>query len=376
MIRSERSRIETRQKCVKERFLGYHYDGQGLTKKGAKYEAAFGAIVHNALAFALTNPKDAQHDPFWSFPFRVKIKEAVLTHLGEPEGSHTCTEQIALLRFLVEGWIKQRLPYILKEFEVMEVETEMHVVLLPEKYLPTPLANTMQPVHLPLRMDCLLRRKSDGLLFILDFKTTGRASEDWNVNLDNSLQSHLYITGAEEIYGEPVAGIFYEGLVKGYREMDKAKSSPFNGQVIQYGSPLYGWVKDGIIGEYKPGAQRAFLPTKYVDFRGFINSVPNLREWFPSTIPWRPLDIPKQVASVIVNENVFHHNLSTYNSIHVGDPNKEMYENVLFEQSLGNCFKYGARHPCQFVEICHNKLSPDAYSSVYDKREDHHPEPK
>lgn len=227
------------------------------------------------------------------------------------------------------------------------------------------------------------------MLFIQDFKTTSNASSDWNTNLDNSLQSNLYIGAAEVSYGEHVGGIYYEGLVKGYRQMDNAKSSPYQGIPIQYGSGLYGWTnsphryqegnKSGILGpKYVSGYKRIFLPTNFgtAAHDEFFDQMEkagwNPREFFPSTIPWRPLDIGQIIGQTIINENEFQGCLDLWESAPDNSPEKAYYENFLFEKTLGNCYKYGSRNPCEFVDLCHGKIHEDEIGTIYEPRIPHH----
>jgi hypothetical protein len=222
----------------------------------------------------------------------------------------------------------------------------------------------------------LVKRRSDQLLFIVDFKTTSQASEDWNITLDNSLQSHIYCTAAELLYNDPVGGMIYYGLVKGRREMDKAKSSPYQGKVIQYGSPLYGW-KDRqgkVSSDYTAGKTRQKLfdvDDTGDELLGKIKSAyGSYTKWFPSTIPWKPQDSGHVMGQIIVNENRYANDLEMYNN--ANDSVKVYYEQTLFEQNFNQCFKYGTKHPCQFVQICHEHIHEDEMKMIYSEREDHH----
>jgi hypothetical protein len=374
-IRSSRSQIVTRHRCRRERLLGYHFGGTGLEAKGGKYEAKFGQILHSLMADCMTYkywPGASAHR--WAAELEDLIRKD-FCDLERAHLDHFVEEQRWLLLLLGYGWCTLRMPRILREYEVVSVEQEHTVTFDPNKWVPSNFASFSRPLVLPLRFDVVLRRKADGLLFILDFKTATQASEDWNINLDNSLQSHLYTVGAEMLYSEPIGGISYEGLVKGRRELDKAKSSPYQGQIIQYGSFLYGWRdRNGKVSkEYATGKQRHFMPSKRLveDVWADLQQAGwNLSSFFPSTMPWKPLNSGFVVAQVIVNENDFTNNLEMWQAAE--GPEKLWYEQMLFEQSLDSCFKYGSKHPCQFVPICHEGLCEDEINLRYAAREDHH----
>ncbi len=374
ILTTTRSAIEIRQRCKNERFLSNHYDGIGLEKKSGKYEAKFGNCLHDIMKMIMQAAKEFGLDG----ALKVRIDTAPLEEIIETqfvdlpieELNHLVEEQKALLYTLVDEWRKRRLPGILKEYEIVAVETEQAVVFHPADYLPPQLAQLLRPVRIPFRFDVLLRRKGDGLLFILDFKTASGVSEDWNITLDNSAQSHLYCEAAKIIYQEPIGGIFYAGMIKGYRQMDKAKSSPYRGYTIQYGSFLYGWKdRNGVV--HKDYVTGRFRQELWSDGNLALH---NLDDYFPITIPWKPINTGEIVGQQIVAENNFANDLELYNEFGVNSPEKALYEKVIFEKSLGMCFKYGTKHPCQFVNICHGNMHEDEIRNMYDKRVPHHKE--
>ncbi len=372
-IRVSRTAIETRQGCTKRRFLSTDYLGYGLTKKDSGYERLFGQIMHSALSEVLVHGD-----------YRIKhlsdVMEAadrIYKDVELEQRQHIRGEQYWLMFFLVEGWKRYRYSTIKATYKVVSTEIEQSVILDPASYLPSPLAQQLRPLELPLRLDAMLEMNSTPNYYIMDFKSARQAGEDWNVNLDNSLQSDLYIEGAGLLYPDKyIGGIFYEGLVKGYRQVDGAKSSPYNGWLIQYGSPLYGWkAKDGkVYKDYVTGRQRCFIPNEMGSedlFTYLTNLGWNIRQFFPSTIPYKPLDIGLTVGQAIVAENRYVADLEFYNNIEDSDEQK-VYEALLFEQTKTQCFKYGSKHPCEFCMVCHDRISQDEITQQYNYREDHH----
>ncbi len=381
-IYADRSRMVTRQKCKRERYNGYHRDGKGLAKKGGKYAATFGILMHNALATMLISGKILSADD--RIKFRRELETAVddsyKAMLSESALQHMKLEQWWLFDLLQYGWSFYNLSKIVKEYEIVDVEQERSVEFLPADYLTQQLAAIMRPLKFPLRLDALLKQRSTGMMFIMDFKTASQASEDWNIGLDNSLQSCLYIEAAEKILGEYVGGMIYSGLVKGKREVDKAKSSSFTGMTIQYGSFLYGWqAKDGkIYKDYVAGRQRVFLPgtnsvATVAEAFDYLNKLGfKMQSFFPITIPWKPLNSALVVGQQIVAENTFQADVELLEEVGRNTPAGQLAEAVLMEQSLDGCYKYGARHPCSFVELCHKGLHPDEIKQMYEPRESHH----
>lgn len=363
-IVTNRSKIEARLQCHHKRHLGFELDGSGLTPIAGAYETEFGILFHKAMDRMLMGEdlSDVTYE-----------LSDVCTRLGM--STHQCSEQIDLLNFLCDGWFYLRYPKLMKQYSIVEHEKETVVRFDPFDYLPTALATLMRPIDLQLRRDVLFRDNFTGALVVGDFKTASRASQDWNNNLDNSLQSHLYIEATTiQFPDDYVSGMFYEGLVKGKREIDVAKSSRFNGQVIQYGSPLYGWSKNGVPQlSWSKGCERVYIGYKpHSRWREYNDFGHDPMKNFMTTIPFKPLGTRELIAQIIVNENTWESNKEFWNALPDGHPEKEQYRQVLFERNLNHCFKYGSKHPCAFVDICHSAMERDEIYKLYKKREDHH----
>ncbi len=381
-IRTSRTAVETRQLCRHKRFLSTHLNGKGITKRGTGYERNLGQVIHTAMSKALTPYIGGLTQYATAYVPDEEVAELcqiIDTQFGD--NPHMKLEQEWLLRFLVEGWQRYRLPHILRKYTIINVEQEKTALFDSSKYLPANLAAIMRPYEMPLRLDMLVERKSDGVLEVGDFKTCREANSDWNITLDNSNQSHLYCEAVETIYERYMGGIFYEGLVKGFRKRDDAQASEFNGQTIQYGSVLYGWKnKKGECDEkYVKGKVRVFLPTTLgwntIDdlFRWINREKDVAREYFPTTQTYRPLDSAAIVGQTIVNENRFQQDLDTLNNIPAEHPEHELVKNVLFERSLNSgCFKYGLNHKCDFVGLCLERMSPEEVAQQFEPRVDHH----
>ncbi len=371
--------METRQKCKRERYYSNHYgpERKGLQLRGSKYAADFGNLFHEGAAMLLTT---GQVGNFKDEVNRI-VRES-FPQMDEADTIFTVNEQSDLLHLLLVGWKKYRLPAITKQYEVVSVEQEWRYTFMPGDYLPANYAAILRPLVLPLRIDALLKHKDTGVHFILDFKTAGRVSDDWNTALDNSLQSCLYLEAAERYIGEYLGGIFYAGAVKGKRELDKAKSSPYQGKVIQYGSFLYGWRdKAGKVHkEYVTGRTRHYIPRSDVSFEVSLRAIEdagfNIQSYFPITVPWKPMNTRSVVAQQIVAENNYQGELEMLWEHDPITPEFKAAEGMLMEQSLTNCFKYGTKNPCQFVSICHHSMEEEEIDSMYETRIDHHEQPE
>lgn len=375
----DRSRVQARKQCRRKRYYGYHYDGMGLEKEGGKYEADFGQLLHTELSKMLLNGGVVVGTEQLRQSVAEVLKRNGLLEDVDTENEFLIAEQTQLAYFLLSGWQHYRQESLMKAHTVVSTEVEQKIVFDPHEYLPPDLAQIMRPVGLNIRLDAVLRNIEADSLIVLDFKTASRVGHDWEINHENSLQSILYVRAAQRLYPEEyVEGIQYEGLVKGRRELDTARSSPFNGRLIQFGSPLYGWAKGGKpLEKYVAGAQRVCLarnPARRATDPIFALYGHNTKEFFPNTIPFSPLGAMETIGGMIVAENEFANSLTIFNEANPNSPQRKLMEQVLFEKNEDHCFKYGTKHPCAFVDICHKMMEEEEIMLQYQRRMPHHGE--
>jgi hypothetical protein len=364
----DRSRVETRLVCQRKRYYGYDVNGTGWAKPGHKYEAAFGNAIHTAFTRLLSGDAEATVQT----QLQEDVHHAVRTQVPD-HTAHTLQEQADLARYLVQHWWTRRWPTIRQDYTVLETEQEHQVTFDPFIYLPRIIAETLRPITMLFRPDVVLQRNDDQMVFAMDYKTTSRASDDWAVHHEQSLQTHLYSAALSEHYGPSYGGIWYEGLVKGYREMDTARSSPFMGQVIQYGSPLYGWhSKQGVIGKYAAGSTRVYLPMHHHGFDTWYAEVGSKEPVLVSTLPVLPMGWQQTVAQMILNENHYQQQVETIQQYQTDRTVQEWVADALMQQNRTACYKYGTKHPCEFVDLCHGQLTTDDVATVYEARVPHH----
>lgn len=378
-VRIDRSRVVTRQSCPKRRYLEYDFNGTGVspTQKGdaLPFGIALHACMEKVLRFYRDTP-DGDFDALWaditaytSTFLKDVYTQAKLTN-EESNAQHKASEQTFMLEMLVYGWAKQRLPKLLEEYDIEQLEQEFEVSLADD-------------VRLMLRIDAVLRNKANKLPYILDFKSLSTLSDDWMVKQEHSAQSSLYIFGLEQHSGEYVGGILYEGLVKGSQREEKNASNFGFGMKLQVTPLCYVYeneAKGEVQAEYtkakgwrKMPAWRLhtvpehfeFLKTQYEGDLPQFNTVPPVRP------PQYALD--RTVKQTIVAEREYYGKLAQVNGAYnLGqDDRAKGLEDALFELNYGTCYKYGSSHHCPFAGVCHGGASL-ADPELFTPRVPHH----
>lgn len=124
-----------------------------------------------------------------------------------------------LCEALVRGWHRNSYASFIEEYEVLSVEEEVKALLSPN-------------ITLRGRCDAVIRRREDGANFVLNWKTTG-TKEDWTGQWQDDVQAWTEALLMEDILGQKIQGVIFEGLFKGAWR-DGRNHSPL----------IYGWKLD------------------------------------------------------------------------------------------------------------------------------------
>jgi hypothetical protein len=237
-IFTDRSRIETAQHCMRERYLRYHQNGVGLESARKPLPLAVGGAVHrglevllrgqmgiewdgtdrlflhdveqaavdaavadlaqykNALAVdpneqaAMAAPTDlTQQMAATASELGVELDDPTLKALYDTQANgrsqfdeYLWKEQSALVEGLVRAYARRRLRPLLEEFEVLEVEREGTWELARQDGVGYVRFGTDYSIVFCSRPDALLRSRSDNSLYLMSFKTA--ASWDRRKELD------------------------------------------------------------------------------------------------------------------------------------------------------------------------------------------------
>jgi hypothetical protein len=362
----DRSRITTFHRCPRERFLGYHFGGQGIARTGMSLPLVGGIAYHSAFENIL---KGGDLDTVIAetlATYETEVRARGIYGIDDSHMEFLIAEQSRLLDGLVRGWVATRMPLFLDRFEIHAIEQEFAFHLSPE-------------IIQMMRLDVIARRRSDGMLFIPDFKGTGTAANYWREGFKHNDQVNSYILAVQETLQERVGGMVIEGLIKGQRKEDTALSSPFHGKEVQYSPFCYGY-KHATSGE---------VQTEYTNRKGFVKIASwdhfTTTEWMEKmgeeTVrdQFLVMEIPSPEKRELERwrRQTVKQELRIANGIKLLDlsANEEMREEVLdeyFPQTRSNCHRFNSH--CPFEVVCYDGIveSDPIGSGFFQPRESHH----
>lgn len=238
----DRSRLEVSHKCPRREYWEYYFDGKGLQPVRLNQHLAFGGVVHEALAEVLRYCKNSDGLPTLQWIVGAINEAQILLRSDFTKAKGFMAEAILeegfdgqmiqvtedqtwlldhycdLLEGLVIGWCLVRLPALLEQYRVLEVETE-------EKWEMADFNYSKDQLVLLSRPDAILERRTDGALVILSLKTVSQVNQMWLENFKTDQQTISEVLPVEARLGCEVAGVQIEGLVKGTQRTEWPRGS-------------------------------------------------------------------------------------------------------------------------------------------------------
>jgi hypothetical protein len=297
-----------------------------------------------------------------------KYKEALRTagHVlneSDVDLSWLIEEQAVLLEGILRAWMIIRFPRLIAEYDLIAIERELN----------WPIAGDIID---QVRCDLLARRKSDGGLFYVEWKSTTTGGDEWAKQWEHNTQLLANTLAVEEMLGERLEGVLIEGLLKGRRKRDENAKSPFFGQKIQQSPLCYGY-ECALTGD---------VQSKYTTAKGWekvaswkVRSSPavwirdavsheELEKLFAPVPPIRPRreHLVRWREQTIAEERERAHKLHL---VRKGD----LAPHVAFPLNDEHCFRYWG-HPCAFERLCFTgAIGEDPIGSgLYQLKKNHH----
>src|ERR1700684_851982 len=206
-IYCDNSRRSCAEKCLRKRFWNFEYKNRGIEpiRKGkSEFPLLTGTGVHRMVEASLH--MDAawtdESDPYKDFDCQ-----------GDERVEYLVGEQKALMQGIHGAWFATKYESFIATYEVLDIEREESVELAPG-------------VVWMSRPDLLVRRRSDGALFIVNLKTTKKADERWVSQWPLDMQTLSEVVAVEhrlndEFGGDKdgelikLSGVIILGLLKG-----------------------------------------------------------------------------------------------------------------------------------------------------------------
>jgi hypothetical protein len=307
-------------------------------------------------------------------------------------------EQLALIEALGRTWHATKYDSFVKQYKVLDIEREESVELA-------------SGVVWMSRPDLLVRRRSDGALFIVNLKTTKKADERWVSQWPLDAQTLSEVVAVEHRLNEPLAkplghaycsdwegrvklsGVIILGLLKG-----EQLQYPLGSGNWYHNSPLI-WAWHNESGKVHPRGEWSARYEWHDDEGGhrlgkgwvkreiWLHYPGGVKAWIeqlaqsdPALLEEQVVELPpilrseQQIQSwrhaVIHQERIIRHNRD--HSIGLGDhPLRQVFMDELFPMSTssGNCLWPSK---CSYFAICHENASPDD-DTLYQIRKPNHP---
>lgn len=358
---TDRSRMVAYRNCPRLRYLRYHAEGSGLERKAASLPLVTGQAVHTALAQILRG--DAPEDAIVSA--WTQYMDEVTSRGVQASGIHDAflAEQRALLEGLVWAWNRVRLPAIRAEYDLVSVERDMLWTM-----------GTQDGVTVVdmVKCDALVRRRSDGTLFYLEFKTTTQGGDEWIKQWEHNSQLLINTVAVEELLGERLGGVLIEGLLKGRRAPERLRHSPFRGRVLQQSALCYAYAQTDSLGgrhyslDYvSPKWERIAVWTE-VDARRWTHDVMTTEQCAALFVPCPPIR-PRNELLARHRAQMLHQESAIARMLPSADLDRD------FPMNDDHCYRYWG-NPCEMEELCFNAaIAQDPLGSgLYQRRRPHH----
>ena len=356
-----RSNVRCYQTCALKRFINYHACGTGIVQKRLKMGMSTGSFVHDGLATIMQYAKE--HDTTIS-DGRLAAELGVLRVDCEQQWSSRGLEvsagstyeikrQLALGEALIRGWVRVRLPVLLRDHRVAAVEDE-HLI---------PIGEDMK---MGVKLDAVLRRRSDDALIALEFKTTGTMQKDYIESWRYSSQTVVETAAIEHIFGEPCVAVRMEFLWKGIRRKDERNVTGYS-----YYSPM-------VRGYRKTVVDNPITPAESQVEYGFDSSLARKKGW-EAFDPWSCFSVEEWLdtlpSEVLEAQYASHEVYRNYDEVQrwlkqtaiceqqIGEALCCLDEDAMIRTFPGNfdesCYSDRFGHKCDYLDMCFGGLTPE-----------------
>lgn len=256
--------------CLRNRWLSHDIYQKGLSNKSLSVPLATGLGAHEALENLLMWCKDKQDSGKDPNPpdeivreciessirnYENEVNESPLADIStdSEELAYIVEEQSSLIGGLTWCWRLSRLPWILKDYNILAVEQEFELLLKCSCGL-----EGVGEVEIHQQRDCngtvlmtrpdlLVEHNTTSAVNYIEFKTEAYVdSKDWPEKYYDNVQLALVCAAAEVVLDKRVDQIYVHGLAKGARKSDyNSVTKKYEGPRKQQSSLCYPYYKEG-----------------------------------------------------------------------------------------------------------------------------------
>ena len=256
----DRTRRVRDDDCQRARYWSTEFNGRGVEPTASAYELSYGIIVHDALDTIVAGKGSA-----------VEVSQQAARDLAakmDPTVPPTrLTEQMTLIEAQLLGFFcSSAWKQLLEEYEV--ISTEVEVIY------------EWDGLRLAAKPDLLLKRRDDGTIWYVEYKTTKWIDDQWFKQWPKAVQLMAGALGVKQTLGLEIEGCIIQALYKGY----------FDKKGEMWHSPLvYGW-RNSVD---RPTGESLYAGTRPKYYKGW-ERVPvwelGVGNWVTTLLPREQLD--------------------------------------------------------------------------------------
>jgi hypothetical protein len=363
---TDRSRCEVDWRCPRARYYLTEWGHHGLVRNTGQLELQVGTDLHNAMQQLALRRSEANVQE----ELASGLGRDVYQHVLELEGEQAALDLSCISEGLFRGFATTVWPRWLQEFDIVAIEQECLIPLRPD-------------LTFMARPDLIVRRKSTGENWYIEYKSTSMKDSRWINSWNKAVQLHAGCLAVEQTLKIPMSGCYVQGLYKGYKDK---KRDP-----IRFVSPFsVGYRKMGVPGiletkysyNYISGWEK-FSPRE-VGLAEWVNMMPGdlLAEQFPITPPIMiRRDLVDQFLQQTINREaqIELGKSMLMEASEIADQQQalitiEQILNTTFPQKFNQCEPV-VGSPCSYREACWlSHVADDPFGSGYFKERDPHHE--
>jgi len=305
---TDRSRTLAFQRCPRKRYYEYELHGTGFTSALLNPDLEVGQAVHIGLGDMLRQGRDKViHDSIVidigqatnkAVQYFTEKSESAQFRLDSGQQyNEEIEENAALVEALTYAWGLYRLPNLLQEYKIIDVEHEEVHELAPD-------------LGWMARPDALLKSMFDGSYSVLSIKTAKSVDSRSKSQFRIDMQGDSERPGVEQRLGIEVNRVHLEILIKGYR-----RESPKGSGVYHRSNPLIrAWKQEGVTPEldeyshsyyYHDGERNRRLGKGWFGTPMWKESGFTLREWVQDLWDGKHLAPRQELCNVVQNQFEF-----------------------------------------------------------------------